>query len=80
MDGHLGWDWRDSALSEVHSVWGMYEYLSGLPPERGLSYGSTYMGPIGIIMMPTFGVRKYSELPFASTLNGNCTNVCPGED
>ena len=43
----------------------------------GLSYGSTYMGPIGIIMIPTFEIRKYSELPFASTLNGSCTNVCP---
>jgi L-lactate utilization protein LutB len=43
----------------------------------GLSYGSTYMGPIGIIMMPTFEIRKYSELPFSSTLNGSCTNVCP---
>jgi L-lactate dehydrogenase complex protein LldF len=43
----------------------------------GLSYGSTYMGRIGIIMMPTFDSRKYSELPFASTLNGSCTNVCP---
>ena len=43
----------------------------------GLSYGSTYMGPIGIIMMPTFEIRKYSELRFASTLNGSCSNVCP---
>jgi L-lactate dehydrogenase complex protein LldF len=43
----------------------------------GLSYGSTYMGPIGIIMMPTFDIHRYSELPFASTLNGSCTNVCP---
>jgi L-lactate dehydrogenase complex protein LldF len=43
----------------------------------GLSYGSTYMGPIGIIMMPTFDIRRYSELPFSSTLNGSCTNVCP---
>jgi L-lactate dehydrogenase complex protein LldF len=43
----------------------------------GLSYGSTYMGPIGIIMMPTFDVRRYSELPFSSTLNGSCSNVCP---
>jgi L-lactate dehydrogenase complex protein LldF len=43
----------------------------------GLSYGSTYMGPIGIIMMPVFDVQKFSELPFASTLNGSCTNVCP---
>ena len=43
----------------------------------GLSYGATYMGPIGIIVMPAFDVRKYSELPFASTLNGSCSNVCP---
>lgn len=43
----------------------------------GLSYGSTYMGPIGIILMPTFDTRRYSELPYASTLNGSCTNVCP---
>jgi L-lactate dehydrogenase complex protein LldF len=43
----------------------------------GLSYGSTYMGPIGIIMMPTVDIRRYSELPFASTLNGSCSNVCP---
>ena len=43
----------------------------------GLSYGSTYMGPIGIIMMPTFDIRRYSELPFASTLNGSCSAVCP---
>jgi L-lactate dehydrogenase complex protein LldF len=45
----------------------------------GLSYGSTYMGPIGIIMMPTVDIHRYSELPFASTLNGSCTNVCPVE-
>jgi len=43
----------------------------------GLSYGSTYMGPMGIIMMPTFDIRRYSELPFSSTLNGSCTHVCP---
>ena len=43
----------------------------------GLSYGSTYMGPIGIITMPTFDIRRYSELPFSSTLNGSCSNVCP---
>jgi L-lactate dehydrogenase complex protein LldF len=43
----------------------------------GLSYGSTYMGPIGIIMMPSFDIRRHSELPFASTINGSCSNVCP---
>jgi L-lactate dehydrogenase complex protein LldF len=43
----------------------------------GLSYGATYPGPIGIILDPTINRRKYSSLPFSSTLNGSCTNVCP---
>jgi L-lactate dehydrogenase complex protein LldF len=43
----------------------------------GLSYGATYSGPIGLIIDPTFNRRKYSNLPFSSTLNGSCTNVCP---
>jgi L-lactate dehydrogenase complex protein LldF len=43
----------------------------------GLSYGATYSGPIGLIIDPTFNQRKYSNLPFASTLNGSCSNVCP---
>jgi L-lactate dehydrogenase complex protein LldF len=43
----------------------------------GLSYGATYSGPIGLIIDPTFDKRKYSSLPFSSTLNGSCTNICP---
>ena len=43
----------------------------------GLSYGATYSGPIGVIIDPTFNLRKYSSLPYASTLNGSCTSVCP---
>jgi L-lactate dehydrogenase complex protein LldF len=43
----------------------------------GLSYGATYSGPIGVIIDPTFDLRKYSALPFASTMNGSCTSVCP---
>ena len=43
----------------------------------GLSYGGTYMGPIGIITMPAADIRRYRELPFASTINGSCSNVCP---
>ena len=43
----------------------------------GLSYGATYAGPIGLIIDPTFNKRKYSTLPFSSTMNGSCTNVCP---
>ena len=43
----------------------------------GLSYDATYAGPIGLIINPTIDFHKYSSLPFASTLNGSCTNVCP---
>ena len=43
----------------------------------GLSYGFTYAGPIGLVIDPTFDRHKFSNLPFASTLNGSCTNVCP---
>ena len=43
----------------------------------GLVYGGTYSGPIGAIINPTFDLKRYSALPFASTLNGSCTNVCP---
>ncbi len=43
----------------------------------GLSYGAVYSGPIGAIIDPTFDAKKYSGLPFASTLNGACSEVCP---
>ncbi|HEY0885771.1 MAG TPA: LUD domain-containing protein [Ramlibacter sp.] len=43
----------------------------------GLSYGATYSGPIGVIVDPTFNLRKYSALPYASTMNGSCSMVCP---
>ncbi len=43
----------------------------------GLSYGFTYTGPLGLVIDPTFDKHKFSNLPFASTLNGSCTNVCP---
>ncbi len=43
----------------------------------GLSYGSVYPGPIGIILNPAMDLHRYSALPYSSTLNGSCTNVCP---
>ena len=45
----------------------------------GLSYDSTYMGPIGVITMPFVDVHRERELPYASTINGSCSNVCPVE-
>ncbi|EAZ80436.1 lactate utilization protein B [Algoriphagus machipongonensis] len=43
----------------------------------GYSYGSTVPGPIGSILSPGIDVKKYSTLPFASTLCGSCSDVCP---
>lgn len=44
----------------------------------GLSYGSPYMGPIGAVISPLlWRDGRASDLPFASTLCGACTEICP---
>lgn len=43
----------------------------------GYSYGSVVPGPIGSILSPGIDLKKHSTLPFASTLCGSCTDVCP---
>ena len=43
----------------------------------GHSYGYTVPGPIGSILTPGIDLKKYSDLPFASTLCGSCSDVCP---
>ena len=43
----------------------------------GHAYGSTVPGPIGSILSPGLDLKKYSSLPFASTLCGSCSDVCP---
>jgi L-lactate dehydrogenase complex protein LldF len=43
----------------------------------GYSYGATMSGPIGSVLTPGLDLRKYAALPFASTLCGACTAVCP---
>ncbi|HEY6899587.1 MAG TPA: LUD domain-containing protein, partial [Puia sp.] len=43
----------------------------------GYSYQATIAGPIGSILTPNLDMDKYKSLPFASTLCGSCTNVCP---
>ncbi|MBB6443643.1 LutB/LldF family L-lactate oxidation iron-sulfur protein [Bacillus benzoevorans] len=44
----------------------------------GHSYGSIYPGPIGIVLTPLLdGYEGNKELPYASTLCGACTEVCP---
>jgi L-lactate dehydrogenase complex protein LldF len=43
----------------------------------GHSYHATVPGPIGAILSPNIDLKEYSDLPFASTLCGSCTDVCP---
>jgi L-lactate dehydrogenase complex protein LldF len=43
----------------------------------GHSYHNAISGPIGAILAPNLDMEKYADLPFASTLCGSCTNVCP---
>ena len=43
----------------------------------GHSYHTAVSGPIGSILTPNLDMRKHADLPFASTLCGSCTNVCP---
>ncbi|QKZ14576.1 lactate utilization protein B [Spirosoma sp. KUDC1026] len=43
----------------------------------GHSYNYTVPGPIGSILSPNVDLRKHSTLPFASTLCGSCSDVCP---
>ncbi|RDC58382.1 lactate utilization protein [Pedobacter chinensis] len=43
----------------------------------GHSYHYAIAGPIGAILAPNLNMKEYSDLPFASTLCGSCTNVCP---
>ncbi len=43
----------------------------------GYSYGYTIPGPIGSVLAPGRDDHEYASLPFASSLCGSCTNVCP---
>jgi L-lactate dehydrogenase complex protein LldF len=43
----------------------------------GHSYGVTIAGPIGSIINPARDPAKHHSLPFACSLCGSCTDVCP---
>ncbi|WP_462219294.1 LutB/LldF family L-lactate oxidation iron-sulfur protein [Ferruginibacter sp.] len=43
----------------------------------GHAYGATYSGPIGSVITPHLqGMESYKHLSYASSLCGNCTEVC----
>ena len=43
----------------------------------GHSYHNAVAGPIGSILAPNLDMTQNADLPFASTLCGSCSNVCP---
>ncbi len=44
----------------------------------GHTYETTYSGPIGSVITPHFkGMQEFKHLSYASSLCGNCTEVCP---
>lgn len=44
----------------------------------GHTYGTTYQGPIGSVITPHLrGLKEWKHLSYASSLCGNCTDVCP---
>lgn len=43
----------------------------------GHSYHTTVAGPIGSILNPTRNRTEFADLPFASSLCGSCSDVCP---
>ncbi len=43
----------------------------------GHSYGYAVPGPIGSIIAPARNFEEYDDLPFASSLCGSCSAVCP---
>lgn len=43
----------------------------------GHTYGTTYSGPIGSVITPNLeGIESFKHLSYASSLCGNCTEVC----
>lgn len=44
----------------------------------GHTYGTTYQGPIGSVLTPHLrGLAEFQHLSYASSLCGNCSQVCP---
>jgi L-lactate dehydrogenase complex protein LldF len=43
----------------------------------GHSYGVTVPGPIGSVLAPHIDAAEHRTLPFASSLCGSCSDVCP---
>lgn len=43
----------------------------------GLSYEAVYMGPLGLVLEPSYDLHRYARLPYSCTHCGSCGDVCP---
>ena len=77
---------RTHLLANEHSREALYcircgSCLNACPVYKnigGHSYETTYSGPIGKVITPWLkGMHDYKHLSYASSLCGNCTQVCP---
>ncbi len=87
--GELHFILVDNLRSEIHGDESFYEVLSCIrcgacmntcPVYRrsgGHSYQATVPGPIGSILSALREPKVHTSLPFASSLCGSCTDVCP---
>ncbi len=56
----------------------VHEHLPRLSTKRRVTViNRRYRGPIGSILTPIQTPEKHNTLPFACTLCGSCTDVCP---
>jgi succinate dehydrogenase/fumarate reductase iron-sulfur protein len=77
MVAQSGWAWRSSGPRSMHPLRRLHEHLPGLPAQRRPQLRRRLLRPDRADHRPDFQSAKYSNLPFASTLNGSCSNVCP---
>lgn len=77
---------RTNLLQQAHSREALYcircgSCLNACPVYKnigGHSYDTTYSGPIGKVITPHLkGMDEFKHLSYASSLCGNCTEVCP---
>ena len=61
----------------MHPLRRLHEYLPGLSAQRRPELRRHLFRPDRPHHRSDFQRAKYSNLPYASTLNGSCTNVCP---
>jgi L-lactate dehydrogenase complex protein LldF len=76
---------RTNMLADIKAREGLYcircgACLNACPVYKnigGHSYETTYSGPIGAVITPHLKSMEYKHLSYASSLCGNCTEVCP---